>query len=253
MSLILTDEKILEIRNKNRLMRNRQAGKIILSPVAFAKRLELERMRALEELNNHEFPPDIHAELEALKIKNERLSDISSETCDINERLRKDITLYQEKVKLANAIGERYAKEVEKAKTVDLPIQIADWLKDYKNGDTLFYAMKQLSEITPDNRPWKDLRDWWNQNNCELFAKAWLNWQDGVPLDEQPYIKVIEPVEKKFHVKNKLTGQFLRDYGGADGYSYGTGTNTFYKTKFTQTEIDELGNIGDVELVEVEE
>lgn len=88
----------------------------------------------------------------------------------------------------------------------------------------------------------KDVRDWYYEKpyHAELFYRAIL---DGYTVAK----------EKRFYLKNKLTGLYL--YENDEGFSEcerGSINWALYKTEFTQQETDSM-ETGSYEQIEVEE
>jgi len=111
-------------------------------------------------------------EFQKLKIENEVLkSDLDKSECDLyhaNENLK----LIED---LKNALPV-------------IPQFVAEWIESYKSsGDTMFFAMTAISRAS---NYFNDLKDWWNQNNDEIFARAWLDGYTVEKPKEKYWVKL---------------------------------------------------------------
>lgn len=105
----------------------------------------------------------------------ERIEDFPCEASLVTEMIR---------INKNTLLG--WVKELDEPQKPVVPQFVADWIEECKNDDFhLFGAMEGISS----NR--KKLDDWfWNDDNTELFARAWL---DGYEIEK----------EKRYYVRLK--------------------------------------------------
>ena len=102
---------------------------------------------------------------------------------------------------------------------VKIPQFIADYIEYAKNED--YHLLGAMNEARSHKN--KNIEDWLHtDDNMELFARAWL---DGYEVEE----------EKRYRVKVKTTGQYLRKDENSIRFS------SFFISDFTRNDIEDLG------------
>ena len=122
-------------------------------------------------------------------------------------------------------------KQLDEPKPVKVPQCVADWIEEKR--DMGWKLTKMVLQANLNEQYWR-----WVVDNQETFARAWL---DGYEVDE----------EKRYLVKIKATGQYLRNDETGPRFS------SFFISDFTRNDIEDLGfgwvfDCPGIEIVEVE-
>lgn len=134
---------------------------------------------------------------------------------------------------------EIFLKKYSEKQQPEIPEFVAEFIKKYKGNWSLFGAFKNISNNRDNN---ETLYSWVfaHARRQEMFAQAWIN---GYTVAK----------EKRFYLKNKLTGNFLMKWGDAlSEDTVFTLQEESNKGQFTQQEIDSM-ETGSYEQIEVEE
>ena len=107
-----------------------------------------------------------------------------------------------------------------------VPKFVADYIEHYKNNETLYYAMNFISRLDKDFSGNSKMIEWWNQNNDELFAKAWLYGYE-----------VEKPKDKKYLVKLRVLGESYKYYYYNAKGEFSSNRHAFAYTKRELAEI----------------
>ena len=122
-------------------------------------------------------------------------------------------------------------KQLDEPQPVKVPQFVADWIEEKR--DMGWKLTKMILQANLNEQYWR-----WVVDNQEKFARAWL---DGYEVEE----------EKRYLVKIKATGQYLRNDETGPRFS------SFFISDFTRNDIEDLGfgwvfDCPGIEIVEVE-
>ena len=106
-------------------------------------------------------------------------------------------------------------KQLDEPQPVKVPQFVADWIEEKR--DMGWKLTKMVLQANLNEQYWR-----WVVDNQETFARAWL---DGYEVDE----------EKRYLVKIKATGQYLRNDETGPRFS------SFFISDFTRNDIEDLG------------
>lgn len=110
-------------------------------------------------------------------------------------------------------------KQLDEPEKVVVPQKVAEYIEQMKNED--YHLLGAMTEIRSHKN--KEIDDWfYTDDNMELFARAWL---DGYEVEK----------EKRYLVKMKATGQYLRKDENSIRFS------SFFISDFTRNDIEDLG------------